>query len=186
MVQLLLHNIKKEGSINKLQDIIIVKYSQLFSEYCQENKEMIGEFLRACIGIFGNRLNLAIVNSVKGYSKTQKPIYLTMFPLCAKTIEKYDLREFVQEIGDSLQQSLMWEKITSVDGLRSSLDLEFEMAMWLLGEQQIDVVINYWNLLNRNINLYQYEDLIFETRQRIMSMIIKHEQGVEALIQLSK
>ncbi|KAM3137683.1 hypothetical protein pb186bvf_010297 [Paramecium bursaria] len=194
--KLLLFNIQKEGISLKLQDQITIRYIQLFQKYIIEQKksqglsqqyeELLEQYIMCLIKKIELRNNLQILNQVKGYSKLNKTLWVQILPNLLETIEFFELRQFIPQIGDQLHHTISWDKLQVIDAIRSIIDVDVQVIEWLVKNKGSDMqIISYWTLLNKNLNLYQYEDLLYETRQRLVQVIIK-QNGIIVLQQITK
>ncbi|CAD8043171.1 unnamed protein product [Paramecium primaurelia] len=185
----LLFNIKKEGGMTKLQDLVIYKYIQLLNTYIEDKQltdpDLIKQYVEICLIQLSTRQNQQKVNNVKNYNKTSKPLWVQVLPLIIQTIEICQKEEYVQLLSEQLNFTQQWDKIISIDGLKSCIDVELQICEWLLSQDILDrEIINYWELLSRNINLYQLEDLFYETRQKLMNIVFKKHKSLYTLNQI--
>ncbi|CAD8132929.1 unnamed protein product [Paramecium octaurelia] len=185
----LLLNMKKEGGMTKLQDLVILKYTQLLNKYISDKQltdpELINQYVDICLIQLSIRQNQQKVNNVKNYNKTNKPLWVQVLPLIIETIQICQKEEYIQMLAEQLNFAQQWDKIVSIDGLKSCIDVELQICDWLLSQDILDrEIINYWELLSRNINLYQLEDLFYETRQKLMSIIFKKPKNLMTLNQI--
>ncbi|CAD8139095.1 unnamed protein product [Paramecium octaurelia] len=185
----LLFNLKKEGGMTKLQDLLIYKYTQLLNRYIQleqlTDPLLIKQYFEICLIQLSTRQNQQKVNNVKSYNKTNKPIWVQVLPLIIDTIEVYQEEEQIQLLSEQLTFTQQWDKIISIDGLRSCIDVELQICEWLLQQDMLDrEIVNYWELLSRNINLYQLEDLFYETRQKLLNIVFKKPKKLYTLNQI--
>ncbi|CAD8061414.1 unnamed protein product [Paramecium sonneborni] len=185
----LLSNMKKEGGMTKLQDLVILKYTQLLNKYIQDKQltdtELIKEYIQICLIQLSNRQNQHKVNNVKNYNKTNKPLWVQVLPLIIETIEFCQKDEYVQLLSEQLNLTQQWDKIISIDGLKSCIDVELQICEWLLSQNILDrEIINYWELLSRNINLYQLEDLFYDTRLKLINIVFKKPKNLMTLNQI--